>query len=178
MDSRYDVHPDLTTPKGVRVDTSGHMVDSAAVDCLIDRIEKCLYEQFGKGDRLVYPDIEYCPAIIDFPANRKCMVIKIAGDSTTSPCTGQQVLTWQAPNSACEAKGQSPDKECLCRWRAGVQDGNVLVVTPNWYLFPDWFIRLHYGCLNPWSDKRLAKCAKPLTSVNDLALTNAVCLEK
>jgi hypothetical protein len=171
MTPTYDVRPAFTTPEGIKVDPSSNDVSPEAVDCMVDKIEACLRDAFG-----VPPDVQrdaYCEqSTFAFPLPRTCVTIKVVDDWHPSCDGSQQLLPWHAPDQGCLDKGQTPTAACPCSWRGGVQDEHTVVVTPSFYLFPDWFIRVTTGCLDPWASPKFAKCATPLTGPLD---TSPVC---
>ena len=165
----------VLTPTGVRIDPSDNEIEMGLVDVIIDRVERCMYDKFNSGEDTLYipEDIRraaYCTSArptyqVDRFKVRIKIPFKVSGWHW-SLCSGQQVLSWEAPVAACASKGVDASVECPCSWRAGVQDNGVIVSTPNLYLFPDWFVRVHFGCLNPWGHPAVAECAKPQTTLD------------
>jgi len=165
----YAVQPTLETPSGISVDPSGQAVDLAVVEGIVDDVESCLQKEFGDPPRI--PDDVRAAANCyssTFPApypRAQCLTIKIPNDWVLSCDKSQQVLPWEAPEAGCLAKGLTPTKVCPCRWRAGIQDNDTAVTTPNLYNLRDPLIRIITGCNSPWSHPRLAKCATPSTDM-------------
>lgn len=171
----------IMTPTGVRIDPSDNEIEPGLIDVIIGRVEKCMYDKFSSGESTLYiPDdirrAAYCTsARPSYPIDRHKVYLKIPPKEMgwrVSPCSGQQLLSWETPDfSPCTNKGRVETDGCPCSWRAGVQDGGVIVATPNLYVFPDWFIRVHFGCLNPWGHPSVAACARPQTTLEgDLVL--------
>lgn len=123
------------TAKGVRVANSTP-AQRAEVDKRIDELEACL----GK------------------PIKRDWLSIYIATDSTVSPCTGQQLLPYPAPDRLCIAKGVTPTAECPCRWRSAIQDGYYVIVTPDLRMLKQEVARLVLSINNPWRVPPVARC--------------------
>jgi len=175
MTPPFETDFSITTPTGVRIDPSDNEIESGLVDVIIDRVEKCMYDKFLSGENALYiPDdvrrAAYCTSVRpSYPVDRHKIYLKIPPKETGwhwSACSGQQVLVWETPDfSPCAEKGLVETVGCPCSWRAGVQDSGVIVATPNLYVFPDWFIRVHFGCLNPWGHPSIAECARPQTTL-------------
>ncbi len=175
MTPRYDVNPTIVTLEGIKIDPSSNTVSGEAVDCMVDKIEQCLLRKFGNPPRIppeVMKDAYCVDATFAFPIPRACVTVKVVDDWRLN-CDGtQQLLKWRPPDdSGCLAKGLTPTPDCPCSWRGGVQDEHTVVVTPSFYLFPDWFIRVYTGCLDPWGSPALAECASPLTGPLDMTPT-------
>jgi hypothetical protein len=160
----YVFRADQVTPSGIAVDTSGVAVDLAALDRQTDEVEACLAEAFGPVPRLppaLVADAHCDGAAFPLPLLRGDLAVKVAANwvpSCVSPT--QQLLPVPGQDWICEAKGQTPTPECPCRLRAGIQDNEIIVVTPDQYLYKDPLIRLVTGCNNPWVGA-LAVCARP-----------------
>lgn len=175
MTPPFETDFSITTPTGVRIDSSDNEIEPGLVDAIIDRVEKCLYDKFSSGESTLYipEDIRraaYCTSARPaYPVDRSKIYLKIPPKNTGwhwSQCSDQQLLSWETPDfTPCAEKGRIETDGCPCSWRAGVQDGGVIVATPNLYVFPDWFIRVHFGCLNPWGHPLIAECAKPQTTL-------------
>lgn len=172
----YDVHPTLTTPKGIRVDPTGQPVDLLVIDRLTDEVEACLKEQIGTGPDIpsnIAKDGLCGDCSYNWPIDRSRIVVKIPSDWTLSCDKTEQVLPVLAGDLGCLAKGLTPTEKCPCRWRALLQtvetngaDGasGVIVTTPNFFLYKDPLIRMVTGCQKVWADPALAKCASPTTA--------------
>ena len=185
----YEVNTTLTTPKGVRIDPSNNVVDPAAVDCIIDKVEACLIRAFGNPP--VIPQALMTTALctsptFTLPIARDKLRLKIPAEIPSTlvgqdwqpitreglgwhlGCAGTgQLLTLPAGDAGCTAKGLTPTNTCPCLWRANMLDATTIVATPSLYLFPDWVIRYTTGCQNPWGNPEFAACARPLTGPLD-----------
>lgn len=145
----YDTHFDQITPSGILIDTSGQNIDLVEIDQEVAELESCL------SDFRVLPKEADCIATtFEFP-NRNCLRVKIANDWFWSKDGTQQLLPSAAPIELCRAKGLTDDE---CWWRGGIQDGNVIITTPNLVIFKDPLIRVITGCNLSWSGG-LEKCA-------------------
>jgi hypothetical protein len=138
------------------------MVSLFEIDRLTNEVESCLAEEFGNPP--VIPDDvinqSYCLYnTFDIPFPRECITVKVVDDWVWS-CDGtQQLIPQEAPQELCDAKGLSYDPNCPCRWRAGIQDNHIIVVTPDLFLYKDPLIRLMTSCNNPWAHPKISKCA-------------------
>lgn len=160
---RYDVAPNIVTPAGIRVDTGQNRLDLAAIDGLVDQIDSCMYEQFGLDWNLTIPEdvAEGAACMVTrpaYPVSKSCITIAVPnyGAGWHIGLSGSQVLDWRAPDVSCTRKGQEPP----CYWRAGMQDGHTIVTVPDFADFGSWYIRVFYGCYNPWGHPAVSKCAK------------------
>lgn len=165
----YPVKPTLITPSGIAVDPTGQAVSAEFIDQLTDEVETCLADAFGTPP-VIPEDVAMASGCLrrtfEMPFHRDCLTVKVPNDWEVACDSEQQVLplsstTYIPPDSLCRAKGREPTRACPCRWRAGIQDNNVIVVTPNFYLYKDPLIRLVTGCNNPWASPALARCAAP-----------------
>ncbi|NQU83942.1 MAG: hypothetical protein HQ536_04495 [Parcubacteria group bacterium] len=160
----YDINVNAITPNGIRVDTSGLYVDLNEIDRQVDDMERCLREAFS-----IYPFIseetamefdcrnrgfstntEFNP---DITVNRDCLIVKIAPDwyeSTCSELTSQQIFPCDIDPAVCEAKGLVITEECPCQCRSMIQGENIVITTPNFYIFRGELARMVTGCNNPW----------------------------
>jgi hypothetical protein len=127
----YDVNP-VVTPGGVRYDGE---VDVEQLDFLTNQLESCLERSI----------------------DRSSFVVKIPNDWTYS-CDGtEEVLPFVSVfDKTC--KGQTATETCPCRYRAVLQEPNVVVVTPNLKLYRDALTRLLLNTTNPWSNPEISPC--------------------
>ncbi len=120
------------SPGGVHYDGD---VDVEQLDFLTSQLESCL-------ERTI---------------DRSSFIVKIPTDYTMS-CDGtEEVLPFVSiVDRSC--KGKDATEECPCRYRAVIQEPNVLVVTPNLKLYRDVLTRFLTGSTNPWADPNLSGC--------------------
>jgi hypothetical protein len=140
--AHYDVAPTETSPGGIRFDDSGQSVSGTLLDRLTREVADCLQVSVDSAS----------------------FVVKVPVDWSVSCDGSQQLLSAEAPQLGCDAKGLPADPNCPCRWRALIQCPNVIVATPSLYLFKDALVRWVTGSNNPWADPALAKCATPSTA--------------
>ena len=161
----YNIQPEFTTPGGIKVDPTGQDISAELVDRLVNEVEQCLAEQFpgGKIPAEVRIAAQCQAESFDLPVHR-CFTVKIPDDwELACANSAEQVLPrshtiYVPPDELCLAKGIIPTPECPCRWRAGLQDDDIIVTTPNFRVFKDPLIRMITGCNNPWVEP-LATCA-------------------
>ena len=85
--TNYSIQPDVATPKGVAVDTSGFYIDLETADAIVDALETCLATAIP----------------------RECLTVKIAPDWYISPCSGSEVFPCDIPQTLCpDAPPQLP----------------------------------------------------------------------
>jgi hypothetical protein len=162
----FKITPTAHTPKGVRVDTSGQIVDLKSIDAQIDHIDTCLTAAFGSPPIIskAIRDAAQCDASsFPMPIRREDLVVKIA-DNWMWSCDNTQQLIPSPPgfNASCEEKGLTPTPKCPCSWRAGIQANYAIVVTPNLHMLKDPIIRMITGCNRIWIAP-IATCAMPET---------------
>jgi hypothetical protein len=149
------------TEKGVRVDREGVVGAPTLnqIDQAIDEVEACLTRNFPGGYMGEEIRLRTTGAYDSFtlPLKRKCLRVKVAAD--TVEVDGCELLPWPAPTALCEAKGLTPTEDRPCRWRAGIQDRQTAVTTPNLYLLKDPIVRIVTGSSAIWSEPLLAECA-------------------
>ena len=162
--TNYEITPEFVTPSGLAVDPTGQDVSAALVDELTDKVERCLIEEFGDPPVIPEDVMEkgMCRSnTFALPISRECLTVKVPDDWVMSCDQTQQLLPAPAPDQLCRDKGLEPSAECPCRWRAGIQDHQTIVVTPSFYLYNDPLIRIVTGCNNPWGHPALQRCATP-----------------
>lgn len=154
--TNYEVNPNTITPGGIQVDTSDFEVDLEEIDRQVDYLENCMQENFSSPDFEVSGEVldqqecwneDLSPDII---VRRDCLIVKIAPDWFVSPCSGQQVFECNIRDSVCEDKGLEITDECPCMCRSTIQDENVIITTPDLYLFRGELGRMVTSCNNPW----------------------------
>lgn len=156
--TNYDVIPETLTPNDVLVDTSGFDVDLAEIDRQIDEMEVCVQNALFDGIDMPTAQAQGCrdsnlnyrTDFTDISVRRECLTVKIAPDWYVSACSGQEVFPCDIPPQVCIDKGLEITDECPCRCRSAIQDENVVVTTPNLYLFRGELARMITGCNNPW----------------------------
>ncbi|MEK7625100.1 MAG: hypothetical protein AAB467_01985 [Patescibacteria group bacterium] len=156
----YRVTPTQWTTDGIAIDPTGQEAPPERIDELTHEVETCLADAFGNPPHLpddVRRDADCLVETFTLPYDRVCLTVKIPDDWTLS-CSGDQVLPRVAPAELCRAKGLEPSPECPCRWRGGIQDNSVIVVTPNLFLYKDPLVRMITSCNNPWMHPSLAAC--------------------
>ena len=143
----YETNPNHTTKYGIKVDTSGQNVNPLIfdmVDQMAQEVEQCLDPKFTCKRDDTPPKI--C---------KGCLIVKIPNDwSFSNKDSRQQVLSDRAPDEAC--KNSDPP----CYWRAGLQDGYIIITTPNLFLFKDPLIKHMTRCDDVWYTPELSKCAR------------------
>ncbi|MDD4476965.1 MAG: hypothetical protein PHY40_02290 [Patescibacteria group bacterium] len=132
----YDVNPDILSPSGILVDTSGFEVDLEELDKQIADLETCLR----------------------IPVRRNCLTVKIADDWYQSVCSGQQLFPCNIDSQICYDKDVEPTAECPCACRSMVQNENTIITTPNLYLFRAELARMITGENNIWVIPEITKC--------------------
>lgn len=131
----YTINP-VVSPGGVRYDNEvGELLDVPRLDFLTDQLEACLERSI----------------------DRSSFVVKIPNDWTYS-CDGtEEVLPFVSiVDRTC--KGKTATEECPCRYRAVLQEPNVVVVTPNLKLYRDALARLILNTSVTWDDPEISPC--------------------
>ena len=164
FDAYNNVNADHVTPKGIRFDPSGQDISGELIDELTDRVEACLIRTLPGAN--LSQGVKTASVCVgdhaNLPIDRHSFVIKIANDWHLNCDKTQQLLPVHAGDEGCLAKGEHPTAQCGCYWRAGIRCPNVLIVTPNFYLYEDVLIRFVTDCQDPWVTP-LDACASPLT---------------
>lgn len=150
--TEYDINPNIVSPNGIRVDTSGFDIDLIELDSHFVHVERCLNDNFPNQ---IIPKDTYISAHClynTFPDKiyRESIIVKIAPDWTYSCDSSQQVFKCNIDPKLCEEKGLISTEECPCRCRGAIQNQNVIITTPNMYLLNNDLIRLHTGCNYIW----------------------------
>jgi hypothetical protein len=156
----YEINPNLTTPEGISVDTSGFDVDLEELDRQIDEMEICVQDALAGGIDLATAEAQDCrdsnwnyrTDFSDISVRRGCLIVKIAPDWNVSSCSEEymEVFPCDMPAEVCENKGLEVTEECPCRCRSTIQDENIVVTTPDLRLFRGELARMMTGCNNPW----------------------------
>lgn len=154
----YEVNVNAYTPLGIGVDDPKHELDPEQIDQTVKNVVACVAniadsgftdEEFTKGECYI--------KIIDAEI-KHCLVVKVPPDWSTSKCSGEQVFPCATGDFRCAEKGLSPSETCPCMCRGIIQDGDVVLITPNLRLLPGTLTTLFTGCLSPWVG-RLAECS-------------------
>lgn len=164
----YDVNADHTTAGGTTYDPSGQSISPELIDRLTNEVESCLATTFN-GSPLSDTIVKTSGCkdnSFQLPIDKHSFVVKIPNDWIPNCDKTEQVLPTPVlvGGAGCVAKGKDPTEQCPCRWRAGIKCPNVLITTPNFYIYKDILIRFVTECQNPWSSPELAKCATPTTT--------------
>lgn len=125
-----------TTPGGIAIDTTSNADPEAlaiGVDVLSLEVEDCFRT----------------------PLDRTAFRVLVPADWLVS-CEGNEVLPFRVPDRMC--KGEQATDACPCRYRALLQEPDLVITTPNLALFKDALVRLLTGSVNPWADPRLVRC--------------------
>ncbi len=151
-----DFQPDARTPAGISVAANGSAIDLQAVDCVIDAAETCLQDS----------------GVLKRSVDRSCLQVLVAPDSHENPCVaGHQVF-------ACDLS-YYPDcrpgveRECPCACAGVVQDGNIMVVTPNLAALAHEFTHVATGLFDPFSAE-VSHCADGVRPENCATFGNVV----
>lgn len=131
----YSINP-VASPGGVRYDSEvGELLDVQQLDFLTDQLEACLERSI----------------------DRSTFVVKIPADWTYS-CDGtEEVLPFVSVfDKTC--KGKTATETCPCRYRAVLQEPNVVVTTPNLKLYRDALSRLLLNTSNTWGNPEISPC--------------------
>lgn len=125
----------VASPGGVQYDNEvGDLLDVQQLDFLTDSLETCLERSI----------------------DRSSFVVKIPADWTYN-CDGtEEVLPFITPDRSC--KGKNATDACPCRYRAVLQEPNVVVVTPNLKLYRDALSRLLLNTSNTWGNPEISPC--------------------
>lgn len=132
----YPIANIVASPGGVRYDSEvGELLDVVELDWMTDSLEACLERSI----------------------DRSSFVVKIPSDWTYS-CDGtEEVLPFvSVVDRTC--KGRTATEACPCRYRAVLQEPNVVVATPNLKLYRDALSRLLLNTSETWSNPEISPC--------------------
>lgn len=154
----YEITINSLTPNGINVDDSGFFVDLNELDRQVDEMEICVQNAFADGIDLETAQAQDCRMegwnyrtdFFGISVKRECLIVKIALDWYTSRCSGQQVFPCDINPQVCIDKGLEITNECPCQCRSMIQDENIIITTPDLYLFRGELARMMTGCNNPW----------------------------
>lgn len=144
----------LTLNNGILFDDPKHelnyndviILNNKVLDCLIN-LPKLSVNELSNAS---------CQGAFDLTI-KSCLIVKVP-TWHHSVCTNEELFECSVGNQPCYDKGQVPTAECPCYCRAMIQDGNVLLTTPNLKLYPAYLTTLLTGCTNPWTE-HLAVCS-------------------
>jgi hypothetical protein len=159
-----EVTPNLKTPKGILVDTTGvkTKVDLKKLDDRIDAMSVCLMDLMKAKPKLNEKEKQAGNCNLDIfdgtkdPIKRDCLIIKVVPVYKMSANNEWQLLNAPAPDEVCMEKGLKPTVKHPCMWRSAIQDQNVLITPPALYLWD--IVRMATGCNNMWKT-HFSKCA-------------------
>lgn len=156
----YEITINAITPNGVNVDDSGFFVDLSEIDRQIDEMEICVQQALLGGIDIETARVQDCRAggqeyrtnFSDISVERDCLIVKVAPDWRVSNCSEEymEIFPCDINPQVCEDKGLEVTDGCPCQCRSIIQDENVIVTTPDLYLFRGELARMITGCNNPW----------------------------
>jgi len=145
------------TPMGACVITNNNVVSDSyylIIDDKITATESCLKSWYAERDDALHRVYNWkAPA-------RSCYTVLLPDDWRVACEDPEQQVYGHAPQEACDAKGFEADLNCPCGWRTSLQSGNVIVTTPNLYMFRQSVVELltGYAPYYAWQDKSLIPC--------------------
>lgn len=150
----YCVEPNVRTPSGIKLDTSGYEVDLERLDTRVNEIESCVLDTMQKYSIISDDEQRKWQCLRNSfdperdKLKRDCLVIKVV-DPIYS-CSDWQHIP-DDPEGArqiCLTEGFMPREECPCYWRTAIQDENVIITPPAIYL---WELgRIMTSCNGVW----------------------------
>jgi len=148
----------IRTPEGACILTNGNIISDAwleEVDKKITETEKCIGIWKKTKPDILHRDPSWKPP------KRSCYTILLPGDWDVACSDSRQQVFGRAGNGSCLGKGLPPTEECPCAWRVVLQDGNVIVTTPNLYMLRPGVVELltGYDSRNLWNTPELIKCS-------------------
>jgi len=147
--TQLPVHVTGQTPGELLIDDPSLELHQEDVDRITAEVIACVSSATITRDNLC----------VDEPAMGtdiyQCMVVKVP-KWQYSACTGEQVYDCDVPAESCSIKGQTGS--CACRCRGAIQDGYVMVVTPNLKLYAGTLTQYLTGCWYVWTGD-LERCA-------------------
>lgn len=163
-ESYRDANVNAVSPDGIQVDTGGYAVDLEELDDRVNKIEGCVLAVM-RDEYAADLDTETQMAWGCWTDNfnerqklkRDCLIIKVVPPAAMSTDGLWQLLDATAPDYLCEEKGQTPDAQHPCRYRAIVVDENILMTPPALYLWD--IVSIMTGCTQIWNNE-FAKCAE------------------
>ncbi len=121
--THYSVDPNVRTPGGISVDTSGFEVDLDYLDRQTADLEACLGLSIDRGG----------------------FDVKVAPDWYTSACSGNQGFPCDIDPAVCIASGRVPTEECPCACAGTVQPSGHVVLAQNLLAYRHEMIHLVVG---------------------------------
>ena len=158
----YETSFSQVTTSGIQVDFSEQNLSLNLVDVLTKETEDCLTKNFPDKtiSQNAYLEADCLVHKLIIPFNRNCFKVKVPNNWIWSCDRTQQLLPYAAPQKLCDDKGFSYDSNCPCRWRAGIQNSDTIVTTPNFKLYKEQLLKLTTSCNNIWNDLKLAECVE------------------
>lgn len=135
--TNYEVSPTIATPDGISVDNSGIAVDLGLLDLETTDLEQCL----------------------GLSIDRSSVIVKIAPDWFTSPCSSQQGFPCSIDPSLCFGGQPQPNPDCPCACAGAVQPPNIVVLPPNLVAYRHELIHLVTHAVH--GDPEFAQCESP-----------------
>ncbi len=145
------------TPKGACVLLNETIVSDSfflLVDDKITATEACLKGWYAERDDVLHRVYDWKPPV------RSCYTVYVPNDWHVACEDPEQQVYGKAPQEVCDAKGFKANSDCPCGWRTNVQNGSVIVTTPNLYLFRQSVAELLTGLSSGllWKDSNMIKC--------------------
>jgi hypothetical protein len=166
--NHYEINANYKTSQGTSFDPSNQNISPELIDRLTNEVSYCLENTFP--NHTISDDIAgkaFCKnKNIPLPIDKSSFVVKIPNDWILSCDKSEEVLPTPviAGEGGCIAKGLTPDVSCPCRWRAGMICPNILITTPNFYIYKDVLVRFLTGCQDAWAVPQFANCITPSTT--------------
>jgi len=154
----YKISDTVETDLGIVVDYGKNDVSLKEIDDLTIEVQDCLSQTIPDGIIENYEN-SYCKSgNVDISIDFSCLTVKVPNRWDWS-CDGkEQVLLEGAPQEGCRQKGFEYDPNCPCRWRGGIQDSKIIIITPNLRMYKTMLIMFITGCDDIWENEKLSSC--------------------
>ena len=150
-------HHTRTTPGGIDLMDEKNEVNDADIDKIVSEVEEC-YKTIPELTHDQYEAARcWHQANVD-GFHRDWIRIMIVPEWHLACGTTEQVFVCDINDWGCLQKGQVPTPECPCYCRAGIQDTNIVMTTPNLKLLRAELVRISTSCNTVWVEP-LVKCA-------------------